>query len=83
MAVNPRKGIYELRIIRIRSLLSNSRHKGTISPHPIHKIKDNRNLYQERWGYEVEGAGFQAGEKGEIFAQKFFFFHLEKDSHSS
>ena len=39
-----------------------------------------RNLYQERWGYEVEGAGFQAGGEGEDFSPKSFSFSPKKRS---
>ena len=78
MAVNPRKGIYELRIIRIRSIFSHPRDKGTASPRTIHKIKDNRNLYQEGWGYEVEGAESSRKRIEKDFSPKSFSFFTWK-----
>ena len=43
-----------------------------------------RNLYQERWGYEVEGEEFLSEmDRERFFAQEVFFFYLKSLSHSS
>gem|GEM_PF-1513644 len=43
-----------------------------------------RNLYQERWGYEVERVeSSQEWTGGGSFAQEVFFFYLKSLSHSS